>query len=57
MLQNAAGERLIESASLSEITKDRVPAIYTYDRSAGEYIVIENGQRYVYESKEVLLQK
>ncbi len=57
VLQSADGERLIESASLSEITKDRVPAIYTYDRSAGEYIAIENGQQYVYESKDVLLKK
>jgi len=37
--------------SLSAVTKDRVPAIYSYDHTANEYLVYEPGETHTYESK------
>jgi DNA helicase HerA-like ATPase len=38
-------------STLADASKDRFPAIYSYDHAADEYVVYEQGERHVYESK------
>ncbi|MFP9193306.1 hypothetical protein ACLI4Q_16880 [Natrialbaceae archaeon A-CW1-1] len=52
VLENGQGAPLIEAVSIAELSRDHVPAVYSYDQAAGEYIVSEQGTQYVYDSKE-----
>jgi len=51
VLYDGAGTEHVRLASLSAVTKDRVPAIYSYDHAANEYLVYEPGETHTYESK------
>ena len=51
---DAEGTEYIRFDSFDSLSKDRVPAIYSYDQTHGEYVVHEHGERHVYESKGAL---
>jgi DNA helicase HerA-like ATPase len=51
VLYDGAGTEHVRLASLSAVTKERVPAIYSYDHTANEYLVYEPGETHTYESK------
>ncbi|ELZ32323.1 conjugation protein, partial [Halogeometricum pallidum JCM 14848] len=38
-------------SSLADASKDRIPAIYSYDHAAGEYVVYEHGEQHIYDTK------
>jgi DNA helicase HerA-like ATPase len=52
VLYDGTGTEHLRVSSLSAVTKDRVPAIYSYDHDAEEYGVYEQGERHVYDSKD-----
>jgi len=51
ILRDGLGDEHIRLRSVDELTKDRVPAVYSYDPAADEYVVHEHGERHVYEKK------
>src|SRR6056297_1821126 len=51
VLYDGTGTEHVRLGSLSAVTKDRVPAIYSYDPTANEYLVYEPGETHTYESK------
>ena len=51
VLHDASGTEHIRLPSLGKLSKDRVPAIYSYDHAAGEYVVYEHGEQHIYETK------
>jgi len=51
VLYDGTGTEHLRLASLSAVTKERVPAIYSYDPTANEYLVYEPGETHTYESK------
>ncbi|WP_459190900.1 type IV secretory system conjugative DNA transfer family protein [Halosimplex sp. J119] len=51
VLRDASGTEHIRVPSLSTLSKDRVPAIYSYDHAADEYVVYEHGEQHIYETK------
>ena len=51
VLRDASGTEHNRVPSLSTLSKDRVPAIYSYDHAADEYVVYEHGEQHIYESK------
>jgi hypothetical protein len=51
VLRDSKGTEHIRLSSLGKLSKDRVPAVYSYDHAADEYVVHEHGERHVYESK------
>lgn len=51
VLRDSTGTEHIYLQSLDELSKDRVPAVYSYDHAAEEYIVYEHGEQYIYETK------
>jgi len=51
VLYDGTGTEHVRLGSLSTVTKDRVPAIYSYDHTATEYLVHEPGETHTYESK------
>ncbi|WP_132061072.1 primase-like DNA-binding domain-containing protein [Halorussus amylolyticus] len=51
ILRDETGTEHLRTSSLASVTKDRVPAIYSYDQTANEYIVHAHGETYTYESK------
>jgi len=51
VLYDGTGTVHVRLGSLSAVTKDRVPAIYSYDHTANEYLVYEPGETHTYESK------
>ncbi|WP_256335770.1 helicase HerA domain-containing protein [Halopenitus persicus] len=51
VLVDTDGTEYVRVSSVTDLTKDRVPAIYSYDQLANEYIVDEFGQRHTYETK------
>ncbi|GAA0682752.1 primase-like DNA-binding domain-containing protein [Natronoarchaeum mannanilyticum] len=51
VLRDGQADEHIRLRSLDELTKDRVPAVYSYDPAADEYVVDEHGERHVYEEK------
>ncbi len=57
VLANGQDEALIETESIAELSRDHVPAVYSYDQTTDEYIVSEQGMQYVYDSKESFLEK
>ncbi|MFP8890598.1 conjugal transfer protein [Natrialbaceae archaeon A-CW2] len=57
VLENGQGKTLIETTSIAELSRDHVPAVYSYDQTSGEYIVSEQGVQYVYDSKESFSEK
>jgi len=50
-LRDASGMEHIRLPSLGKLSKDRVPAIYSYDHAADEYAVFEHGEQHIYETK------
>src|SRR6056297_1092834 len=50
-LRDASGTEHIRLPSLGKLSKDRVPAIYSYDHAADEYAVYEHGEEHIYEMK------
>ncbi|WP_188884535.1 ATP-binding protein, partial [Halarchaeum grantii] len=52
VLRTADGAEILRVDSLTDISKGRVPATYSYDPAAGEYVVYEQGTRHIYESKQ-----
>ena len=50
-LRDASGTEHIRLPSLGKLSKDRVPAIYSYDHAADEYAVFEHGEQHIYETK------
>ncbi|WP_076610444.1 conjugal transfer protein [Natronorubrum thiooxidans] len=57
VLENGQGDSLVETTSVAELSRDHVPAVYSYDQASGEYIVSEQGLQYVYDSKEAFSEK
>jgi hypothetical protein len=51
ILRDSAGTEYLRLPSLETVSKDRVPAIYSYDHAAEEYIVYEHGEQHLYETK------
>ncbi|MBX0296567.1 conjugal transfer protein [Haloarcula nitratireducens] len=51
VLHDTSGTEHIRLPSLGKLSKDRVPAIYSYDHAADEYIVYEHGEQHIYETK------
>ncbi|WP_371163622.1 primase-like DNA-binding domain-containing protein [Halorubrum miltondacostae] len=51
VLRDASGTDHIRLPSLGTLSKDRVPAIYSYDHAADEYVVYEHGEQHIYETK------
>ena len=51
VLRDASGTEHIRLESLEKLSKDRVPAIYSYDHAADEYVVYEHGEQHIYETK------
>jgi len=51
VLRDASGTEHIRLQSLGTLSKDRVPAIYSYDHAADEYVVYEHGEQHIYETK------
>jgi hypothetical protein len=51
VLYDGTGTEHLRLGSLSAVTKERVPAIYSYDHTANEYLVYEPGETHTYESK------
>ena len=51
ILCDSAGTEHIRLPSLEKLSKDRVPAIYSYDHAGEEYIVHEHGEQHIYETK------
>ncbi|WP_049969040.1 type IV secretory system conjugative DNA transfer family protein [Haloferax prahovense] len=52
VLEDGAGGELLRVESLDELSKSRLPAVYSYDSVADEYVVYAGGEQYVYDSKE-----
>jgi hypothetical protein len=52
VLSDGTGTQYLRVSSFSAVTKDRVPAIYSYDHDAEEYVVYEQGEQHVYDSKD-----
>lgn len=52
VLRDATGTERLRLSSLEDVSKGRVPATYSYDHAAEEYIVYEHGTQHIYESKE-----
>ena len=51
VLRDGDGTEYTRLPTLSAVSKDRVPAIYSYDHSADEYVVYEQGEQHVYDTK------
>ncbi|MFC7130575.1 conjugal transfer protein [Haloferax chudinovii] len=51
-LQDGTGTEHLRVSTWDEVTKDRVPATYSYDRPVEEYLVYERGEIHAYESKD-----
>jgi hypothetical protein len=51
VLRDASETEHIRLPSLEKLSKDRVPAIYSYDHAADEYVVYEHGEQHIYETK------
>jgi len=51
VLRDAARTEYVRVATLDELSKERVPAIYSYDPAADEYVVHDHGARHTYESE------
>jgi hypothetical protein len=51
VLRDTSGTEHIRLPSLGTLSKDRVPAIYSYDHAADEYVVYEHGEQHIYETK------
>jgi len=51
VLRDTSGTEHARVPSLADLSKDRVPAIYSYDHAAEEYVVYEHGEQHVYETK------
>jgi len=51
VLRDTSGTEHIRLPSLANLSKDRVPAIYSYDHAADEYVVYDHGEQHVYEAK------
>ncbi|WP_245756946.1 helicase HerA domain-containing protein [Halogranum rubrum] len=54
VLQNGDGTEYLRASGWGSVTKDRVPATYSYDHPVEEYLVYERGELHVYESKAAL---
>jgi hypothetical protein len=54
VLQDGSSTEHLRAAGWDEVTKDRVPATYSYDHPVGEYLVYERGEIHAYESKAAL---
>ena len=52
VLRDGDGTEYTRLSTLADVSKDRVPAIYSYDHAANEYVVYDQGERHVYESKD-----
>ncbi|EJN57315.1 type IV secretion system DNA-binding domain-containing protein [Halogranum rubrum] len=51
-LRDGSGTEHLRVSTWDEVTKDRVPATYSYDRPVEEYLVYERGEIHAYESKD-----
>nr|WP_152421669.1 primase-like DNA-binding domain-containing protein [Halogeometricum pallidum] len=51
VLRDAEDAEYIRVQSLEDLSKDRVPAVYSYNHAADEYVVHEHGERHVYASQ------
>ncbi|WP_267643532.1 type IV secretory system conjugative DNA transfer family protein [Haloarchaeobius amylolyticus] len=51
VLRDGAGTEHLRVDSFDAVTKNRVPAIYSYDHASAEYLVHEPGETHTYESK------
>ncbi|QLC35482.1 conjugal transfer protein (plasmid) [Halarchaeum sp. CBA1220] len=52
VLRTTADAEILSVDSLTDLSKGRMPATYSYDPAAEEYIVYEEGTRHIYESKQ-----
>ncbi|WP_224337934.1 hypothetical protein [Haloprofundus halobius] len=50
--RDGTGTEHFRVSTWDEVTKDRVPATYSYDRPVEEYLVYERGEIHAYESKD-----
>ncbi|MDQ2055284.1 ATP-binding protein [Halobellus sp. H-GB7] len=51
VLKDSDGAEYVRLSSLADASKDRVPATYSYDHAADEYVVYEQGEQHVYDTK------
>jgi len=51
VLRDGEGTEYLRLSSFEEVSKDRVPATYSYDHAADEYVVYEQGEQHVYNTK------
>ncbi|WP_254280751.1 helicase HerA domain-containing protein [Haloarcula marina] len=51
VLRDGEGTDYLRLSSFEEVSKDRVPATYSYDQAADEYVVYEQGEQHVYDTK------
>ncbi|RDI69552.1 type IV secretory system conjugative DNA transfer family protein [Halopelagius longus] len=51
VLRGGDGTEYTHFSTLADASKDRVPAIYSYDHAADEYVVYEHGEQHVYDTK------
>ncbi|WP_117595437.1 conjugal transfer protein [Haloprofundus halophilus] len=54
VLRDGSGTEHLRVSEWDKVTKDRVPATYSYDHPVEEYLVYERGEVHVYESKAAL---
>ncbi|SFL66974.1 hypothetical protein SAMN04487950_4545 [Halogranum rubrum] len=54
VLRDGSGTEYLRASGWDNVTKDRVPATYSYDHPVEEYLVYERGEIHVYESKAAL---
>jgi DNA helicase HerA-like ATPase len=52
VLQDGNTTEYLRVSEWDSVTKDRVPATYSYDHSVEEYLVYDRGETHVYESKD-----
>jgi DNA helicase HerA-like ATPase len=51
VLRDGGGTEYTRLSTLADASKDRVPAIYSYDHAADEYVVHEHGEQHVYDTE------
>uniref|UniRef100_UPI0031B8412C conjugal transfer protein n=1 Tax=Haloprofundus sp. MHR1 TaxID=2572921 RepID=UPI0031B8412C len=54
VLRDGSDTEYLRASGWDNVTKDRVPATYSYDHPVEEYLVYERGEIHVYESKAAL---
>ncbi len=57
LLQDGKGTEFMTVSSFDSLSRSDVPAVYSYDRTADEYVVYEPTKRHIYESRSAFEQE